>query len=112
MKTKNVCIMTLEEAREGLCQFYADFMQDRCAMVEALRKGELRDIIPNISEMQPNQVVEAYGDLCVGDTFMVEHPEFDMLLIEFDNDQYEMVAIKGQGKAPPVTAEELRVLGT
>ena len=95
MFNKHVCVLSVDEAREGLVQFFADVLADRANMVDLLQAGELHESIPSLHELSPEKIADLYGELCVGDKFMDEHPEYDLMMVQIDDCRYEMVAIKG-----------------
>lgn len=111
-QSKKFLILTIDEVREQLVQFYANVLvNDRANVVELLRVGQLHSFIPDIANLSIDQLLNLYAELCVGDELIV-NSDYDILVAEVSNDKgivtkYEFLADKQQGISPPPTLQDL-----
>lgn len=74
MQVKSVLVLSVEEAREGLVQWYADtVINDRPNLVECIRDNTLNRFVPNLPAFSSEQIAELYGELNVGEKLAIEH---------------------------------------
>ena len=94
MNTNKVLILTLEEAKESLVQFWADVLADRANTVEQLREGKLS--IPDIADYNASQIADQYGELCLGEKLLEQDESLDLVLVQTGDFTYEFGADKNQ----------------
>ena len=104
MKLQSVLIVTLDEAKEALIQFWADVLADRPNVVELLHEGKLD--IPNIAAMDAEKVANQYGDLCLGDKLLERDRNVDLVVIRVGEWTYECAADRTQMHCPAANARE------
>src|ERR1019366_3798261 len=91
MKNKQVLILTVEEAREALVQWYTDMIvSDRGNVVDHVREGRLGQIMPKLNEYSPSAVAEQFGELNLGEEMTI-HSGVDQILVELDAEHYVVV---------------------
>ena len=72
MQVKSVLLLSFEEAREALVQFYAEVLSDRNHLEEMIRDGSIQKL-PNIMTYNPKEVAELFDELGLGDHLCTEH---------------------------------------
>ena len=64
MQTKKCLILTAEEARGILCNWYADMIvNDRANVLDHVRSGKMDQLIPNVAQMTDQEVANMVGEL-------------------------------------------------
>ena len=97
MITKKTIIVTMDEAKEALVQFFADVLADRAAIVENLREGKIpipHDLDEIVSD--PFKIAEQYGELCLGEELLKSNPDADVVFVQTGEWTYEFAADKNQ----------------
>jgi len=102
MITRNSAIITVDDAREALIQFWANVLADKNAVLEQLRDGALNIPVelvapaPDAGIKDPAFVVDQYGELCLGEELIKQNPGVDDVLIRTGDYSFELVATKEQ----------------
>lgn len=114
MKFQKALILSVDEVREQLVQFFADVAADRAAVVDALREGIFDKLIPNLKALTDLEAVNLHGELCVGDAFIAnavvegaEAEKPDLLLAQVNDERFEFLACREQGVAPKATPADI-----
>ncbi len=102
MKLQKVLILSLDEAKEALVQFWADVLADRASVVELLQQGKLD--IPDFAEMEAAEVANQYGDLCLGDKLLEQDESVDLVVVQVGDWTYECAADRTKVHLPATDA--------
>ncbi len=94
MKTAKVVILTNDEAKEALVQFWANVLADREAVVEQLREGKLNVPLHHFDD--PNQIAEDYAELCIGEKLLEDDPSLDLVIVQKGEYSYKFAAQREQ----------------
>lgn len=90
MNLQSVIVLSIEEAREALVQFYADtIINDRPNLVEMIRENRLDRIVPNVPQLTSKQVADLCGELNLFQN-LARSKQVPQVLVEVDC-TYEIV---------------------
>ena len=101
MKSQKVLIVTVDEAKEALVQFWADVLADRAHVVELLQEGKLD--IPRLAEMDAAEIASQYSDLCLGDKLLKDDASADLVVVQVGEWSYECAVDKSEMYRPSAT---------
>ena len=99
MNTKMVKVLSVQEARELLVGFFAQFLResDEVSLKEFLREGN--HFIPDIPQMSDNEVIEKVGELDIAVQVGLTEDGTDLVLVQTADYIYE--AIFDKQNVPP-----------
>lgn len=86
MVEHDVIILTLEEVKEALTQFYCSVLvSDPKNTYEVIKGGELDRFIPNVKIMQFDEATQRYRELDLGGDLLELYPDADMIFAQDEN---------------------------
>jgi hypothetical protein len=93
MDMTTVLVLSLDEAREALIQFWADLLADRPRVVELLHAGKL--VVPNLANAPAAEITSQYGELGLGKNLLTQDQRLSAVLIQVSDVAFVCVADRG-----------------
>ncbi|MGO9110432.1 MAG: hypothetical protein ACLP9L_14510 [Thermoguttaceae bacterium] len=98
MNTLKVLVLSLEEARNQLADFFMALLEDEDARRELVMGG--RNYIPAVGSLDASDVAKELGEVdIIGERLLDEHPEADAVFVQTDEYAYEEIAKRSDSKA-------------
>ena len=98
MNTLKVLVLSLEEARNQLADFFMALLEDEDARRELVMGG--RTHIPAVGSLDASEVAKELGEVdIIGERLLNEHPEADAVLVQTGEYAYEEIARRSDSKA-------------
>jgi len=117
VRTVQVMVLTAEEAREELAEFFADHLiDDRDNLLELIREGKLGRTVPDLSALSGGELARAYADIeFLADRHFGDSPGASAVLIRTGDGQWHCIADRDEewtSTAGKASSAEGAVLGT
>lgn len=95
MKKATVVILTLDEVKRDLVEFYTGITEDIAHMRELIAAGDICTYFPNLKTMTPDQLVQLHADTCIGEKYFAATSS-SICLIQTGDYTYAFSACKEQ----------------
>ncbi len=98
MNTLKVLVLSVDEAREQLADFFMALLEDEDARRELVMGG--RNHIPAVGSLDASDVAKELGEVdIIGERLLNEHAEADAVLVQTGEYAYEEIAKRSDSRA-------------
>ena len=98
MNMLKVLVLSLDEARNQLADFFVALLEDEDARRELVMSG--RSHIPAVGSLDASEVAKELGEVdIIGERLLNEHSEADAVFVQTDEYAYEEIAKRSDSKA-------------